>query len=69
MYIWIVYPNNSRESKGLSQQNVLFIRTNFKALCETDLLKIWDEVFCDEAVPIEYAEMLDSLRSKYFLKQ
>ncbi|XP_022159405.1 RNA polymerase II-associated protein 3-like [Momordica charantia] len=34
-----------------------------------DLLKIWDEVFCDEAVPIEYAEMLDSLRSKYFLKQ
>lgn len=34
-----------------------------------DLLKIWDEVFCDEAVPIEYAEMLDSLRSKYFPKQ
>lgn len=48
---------------------VLFICTLILKLCETDLLKIWDEVFCDEAVPIEYAEMLDSLRSKYFLKQ
>uniref|UniRef100_A0A2N9EQ25 RNA-polymerase II-associated protein 3-like C-terminal domain-containing protein n=1 Tax=Fagus sylvatica TaxID=28930 RepID=A0A2N9EQ25_FAGSY len=34
-----------------------------------DLHKIWDEVFCSEATPIEYAEMLDKLRSRYCLKQ
>lgn len=34
-----------------------------------DLVKIWNEVFCSEATPIEYAEMLDNLRSKYCLKQ
>ncbi|XP_030957335.1 uncharacterized protein LOC115979433 isoform X5 [Quercus lobata] len=32
-----------------------------------DLHKIWDEVFCSEATPIEYAEMLDKLRSRYCL--
>ncbi|XP_062144145.1 uncharacterized protein LOC133851646 isoform X2 [Alnus glutinosa] len=34
-----------------------------------DLSKLWDGVFCSEATPIEYAEMLDNLRSKYFLKR
>ncbi|XP_027366389.1 RNA polymerase II-associated protein 3 isoform X2 [Abrus precatorius] len=27
--------------------------------------KIWDEVFCSEATPMEYAEILDNLRSKF----
>ncbi|KAB5529150.1 hypothetical protein DKX38_019231 [Salix brachista] len=30
-----------------------------------DLLRMWDEVFCSEASPIEYAEILDNMRSKY----
>ncbi|XP_023894070.1 uncharacterized protein LOC112005995 isoform X7 [Quercus suber] len=34
-----------------------------------DLHKIWDEVFCSEATPIEYAEMLDKLRSRYCLNR
>ncbi|XP_058770411.1 uncharacterized protein LOC131644041 isoform X1 [Vicia villosa] len=32
-----------------------------------DLRKIWNEVFCGEATPAEYAEILDSLRSKFYL--
>ncbi|KDP23389.1 hypothetical protein JCGZ_23222 [Jatropha curcas] len=32
---------------------------------KADLAKIWDEVFCGEATPIEHAEILDDLRSKY----
>ncbi|CAI0459637.1 unnamed protein product [Linum tenue] len=32
---------------------------------KTDLHKMWDEVFCSEATPIEYAEILDNLRSAY----
>ncbi|KAL5565905.1 hypothetical protein UlMin_029069 [Ulmus minor] len=34
-----------------------------------DLTKIWGEVFCNEATPIEYAEVLDKLRSKYCPKR
>ncbi|XP_024019106.1 RNA polymerase II-associated protein 3 [Morus notabilis] len=34
-----------------------------------DLVKIWNEVFCKEATPIEHAEKLDNLRSKYCLKR
>ncbi|KAL1341399.1 uncharacterized protein LOC107465191 isoform X1 [Arachis duranensis] len=34
-----------------------------------DLRKIWDEVFCGEATPMEFAEILDNLRSKYCLGQ
>ncbi|KAK7269432.1 hypothetical protein RIF29_22158 [Crotalaria pallida] len=34
-----------------------------------DLLKIWDEVFCSKATPMEYAEILDNLRSKFSLGQ
>ncbi|BFG20143.1 hypothetical protein CerSpe_064170 [Prunus speciosa] len=30
-----------------------------------DLVKIWDEVFDNEATPIEYAETLDNLHTKY----
>ncbi|XP_020240446.1 RNA polymerase II-associated protein 3 isoform X1 [Cajanus cajan] len=30
-----------------------------------DIRKIWDEVFCSEATPMEYAEILDNLRSKF----
>ncbi|KAF3453184.1 hypothetical protein FNV43_RR03622 [Rhamnella rubrinervis] len=33
-----------------------------------DLAKVWDEVFCNEATPIEYVEVLDNLRSKYHIK-
>ncbi|KAF7805050.1 RNA polymerase II-associated protein 3 isoform X2 [Senna tora] len=29
------------------------------------LHRIWEEVFCSEATPMEYAEILDNLRSKY----
>ncbi|CAL8107967.1 unnamed protein product [Prunus armeniaca] len=34
-----------------------------------DLAKIWDEVFDKEATPIEYAEKLDNLHTKYCPKQ
>ncbi|KAK9292924.1 hypothetical protein L1049_020905 [Liquidambar formosana] len=34
-----------------------------------DILKIWDEVFCNKAVPIEYAEVLDKLHSRYCPKR
>ncbi|XP_050225389.1 uncharacterized protein LOC126674896 isoform X2 [Mercurialis annua] len=49
-------------------------RFNLLIMClsaadKADLLKIWNEVFCSEATPIEYAEILDDLRSKYGLKQ
>ncbi|ONI16052.1 hypothetical protein PRUPE_3G076000 [Prunus persica] len=30
-----------------------------------DLVKIWDEVFDNEATPVEYAEKLDNLHTKY----
>ncbi|XP_028791409.1 RNA polymerase II-associated protein 3 isoform X3 [Neltuma alba] len=33
-----------------------------------DLRKIWEEVFCNEATPMEYAEILDNLRSKYCIE-
>ncbi|KAJ6757026.1 hypothetical protein OIU74_026311 [Salix koriyanagi] len=32
---------------------------------KADLLRMWDEVFCSEASPVEYAEILDNMRSKY----
>ncbi|XP_039048808.1 RNA polymerase II-associated protein 3-like isoform X1 [Hibiscus syriacus] len=44
---------------------VLFLSPKDKA----DLLKVWDEVFCSEATPIEYAEILDNLRSVYGRKK
>ncbi|KAG6774965.1 hypothetical protein POTOM_018383 [Populus tomentosa] len=31
----------------------------------SDLLKMWDGVFCSASTPTEYAEILDNLRSKY----
>ncbi|KAK6288523.1 hypothetical protein POUND7_000064 [Theobroma cacao] len=36
---------------------------------KADLLKVWDDVFCNEATPIEWAEILDNLRSVYCLKR
>ncbi|PRQ42392.1 putative RNA-polymerase II-associated protein [Rosa chinensis] len=33
-----------------------------------DLAKTWDEVFYYEVIPIEFAEKLDNLRTKYCLK-
>ncbi|XP_054803092.1 uncharacterized protein LOC129306491 isoform X3 [Prosopis cineraria] len=33
-----------------------------------DLRKLWDDRFCSEATPMEYAEILDNLRSKYCLE-
>ncbi|XP_038703208.1 RNA polymerase II-associated protein 3 isoform X3 [Tripterygium wilfordii] len=36
---------------------------------KADLYKLWDQVFCNEATPMEYAEILDSLRSKYCFNQ
>ncbi|XP_062002870.1 uncharacterized protein LOC133720536 isoform X1 [Rosa rugosa] len=44
---------------------VMFLSSNDKA----DLAKIWDEVFYNEATPIEFAEKLDNLRTKYCLKR
>ncbi|XP_021623606.1 RNA polymerase II-associated protein 3 isoform X3 [Manihot esculenta] len=48
-------------------------RFNMLIMClsaaeKADLVKTWDEVFCGEAAPIEHAEILDDLRSKYCLK-
>ncbi|XP_021899003.1 RNA polymerase II-associated protein 3 [Carica papaya] len=45
-------------------------RFNMLIMClssadRADLLRIWDEVLCDDATPIEYAEILDNLRPKY----
>ncbi|XP_021282200.1 RNA polymerase II-associated protein 3 isoform X2 [Herrania umbratica] len=36
---------------------------------KADLLRVWDDVFCNEATPIEWAEILDNLRSVYCLKR
>ncbi|OMO86278.1 Tetratricopeptide TPR-1 [Corchorus capsularis] len=44
---------------------IMFLSSTDKA----DLLKVWDEVFCNEATPIECAEILDNLRSVYCLKK
>lgn len=38
-------------------------------LLGSELLKIWDDVFCSKATPIEYAEVIAKLRSRYCLKQ
>ncbi|XP_045794752.1 RNA polymerase II-associated protein 3 isoform X1 [Trifolium pratense] len=37
------------------------------AAAKEDLRKIWNEVFCSEATSMEYAEILDNLRSKFYL--
>ncbi|XP_050382119.1 uncharacterized protein LOC126799047 isoform X2 [Argentina anserina] len=42
---------------------IMFLSSNEKA----DLAKIWDEVFYNEATPIEFAEKLDNLRARYCL--
>ncbi|CAN0897260.1 RNA polymerase II-associated protein 3 [Linum grandiflorum] len=34
----------------------------------TDLHNTWKEVFCSEATPVEYAEILDGLRSMYCIR-
>ncbi|CAB4273837.1 unnamed protein product [Prunus armeniaca] len=34
-----------------------------------DVVKIWDEVLDNEATPIEYAEKLDNLHTKYCPKR
>ncbi|XP_024016159.1 RNA polymerase II-associated protein 3 isoform X2 [Eutrema salsugineum] len=49
-------------------------RFNMLVMCLTsteknELLKIWEDVFCSKATPMEYAEVLDKLRLKYCLKQ
>ncbi|XP_023643474.1 RNA polymerase II-associated protein 3 isoform X2 [Capsella rubella] len=49
-------------------------RFNMLVMCLTsteknELMKIWDDVFCDKATPMEYAEVLDKLKSRYCLKQ
>ncbi|XP_031249123.1 RNA polymerase II-associated protein 3 isoform X2 [Pistacia vera] len=36
---------------------------------KADLQKIWDETFCNEATPVEYAEILDNLHSNYCLNR
>ncbi|CAL2244801.1 unnamed protein product [Prunus armeniaca] len=36
---------------------------------QTDVVKIWDEVLDNEATPIEYAEKLDNLHTKYYPKR
>ncbi|CAL1407685.1 unnamed protein product [Linum trigynum] len=32
---------------------------------KADLHKMWDEIFCSDAAPIEYAEILDNMQSAY----
>ncbi|KAG2317039.1 hypothetical protein Bca4012_067934 [Brassica carinata] len=49
-------------------------RFNMIVMCLTsteknELLKIWEDVFCSKATPIEYAEVLAKLRSRYCLEQ
>ncbi|XP_020868288.1 RNA polymerase II-associated protein 3 isoform X2 [Arabidopsis lyrata subsp. lyrata] len=49
-------------------------RFNMLVMCLTlteknELLKLWEDVFCNKATPMEYAEVLDKLRSRYCLKQ
>ncbi|XP_010480252.1 PREDICTED: RNA polymerase II-associated protein 3 isoform X1 [Camelina sativa] len=49
-------------------------RFNMLVMCLTsteknELLKIWEDVFCHKATPVEYSEVLDKLRSRYCLKQ
>ncbi|XP_022745737.1 RNA polymerase II-associated protein 3 isoform X13 [Durio zibethinus] len=44
---------------------IMFLSPTDKA----DLVKVWDEVFCNEASPIECAEILDHLRSVYCLEK
>nr|CCD74499.1 tetratricopeptide repeat domain-containing protein [Arabidopsis halleri subsp. halleri] len=49
-------------------------RFNMLVMCLTsteksELLKLWEDVFCSKATPMEYAELLDKLRSRYCLKQ
>ncbi|XP_068341855.1 uncharacterized protein [Pyrus communis] len=44
---------------------IIFLSSSNKA----DLDKIWDEVFYNEATPIEYSEKLGNLRAKYCLKR
>ncbi|KAF8100619.1 hypothetical protein N665_0220s0023 [Sinapis alba] len=49
-------------------------RFNMIVMCLTsteknELLKIWEDVFCSKATPMEYAEVLAKLRSRYCLKQ
>ncbi|CAA7055154.1 unnamed protein product [Microthlaspi erraticum] len=49
-------------------------RFNMLVMCLTsteknELMKIWDDVFCNKATPVEYAEVLDKLRSRYCLQQ
>ncbi|CAH8304441.1 unnamed protein product [Eruca vesicaria subsp. sativa] len=48
-------------------------RFNMIVMCLTsteknELLKIWEDVFCSKATPMEYAEVLDKLTSRYCLK-
>ena len=42
----------------------IYVRTDL-IIIWADLLKMWDGVFCSASTPIEYAEILDNLRSKY----
>lgn len=49
-------------------------RFNMIVMCLTsreknELLKIWEDVFCSKATPMEYAEVMAKLRSRYCLKQ
>ncbi|KAL1208360.1 Outer envelope protein 64 [Cardamine amara subsp. amara] len=48
-------------------------RFNMLIMCLTsteknELLKIWDDAFCNKATPMEYAEVFDKLRSLYCVK-
>ncbi|KAL1213882.1 Outer envelope protein 64 [Cardamine amara subsp. amara] len=48
-------------------------RFNMLIMCLTsteknELLKIWDDVFCNKATPMEYADGFDKLRSLYCVK-
>ncbi|CAL9009568.1 unnamed protein product [Prunus brigantina] len=48
---------------------IIFISYTNPITLQTDLVKIWDEVLDNEATPIEYAEKLDNLHTKYCPKR
>ncbi|CAL2244786.1 unnamed protein product [Prunus armeniaca] len=76
--VFLLGENRWKDSSGLSrnQKNVGESKTvNTTTRCVTcrregrllcaDVVKIWDEVLDNEATPIEYAEKLDNLHTKY----
>ncbi|CAL2244800.1 unnamed protein product, partial [Prunus armeniaca] len=72
---WKVSFGLSRNQKNVGESKTVNTTTRCvtcrgegRLLC-ADVVKIWDEVLDNEATPIEYAEKLDNLHTKYCPKQ